>query len=80
MYERLSCTDNLMIYADIYGVSHDRILQTLELVGLKTAARKAASDLSKTIESVQICNLDIAGCNLAQVLLFYPCFRAATPF
>ncbi len=30
VYERLSCTDNLRIYADIYGVSHDRILQTLD--------------------------------------------------
>ena len=25
VYERFSCGDNLSVYADIYGVSHDRI-------------------------------------------------------
>ncbi len=47
VYERFSCADNLKIFADIYGVSHDRIIQTLEAVGLKDAAGKPASDLSK---------------------------------
>ena len=47
VYERLSCIDNLKIFADIYGVSHDRIKSTLEQVGLKDAGSKPASTLSK---------------------------------
>ncbi len=47
VYERLSCIDNLKIFADIYGVSRDRIKSTLEEVGLKDAGSKPASTLSK---------------------------------
>ena len=47
VYERFSCSDNLKIFADIYGVPHDRIIQTLEAVGLGDAAGKPASNLSK---------------------------------
>ncbi|MCR5097822.1 MAG: ABC transporter ATP-binding protein [Lachnospiraceae bacterium] len=47
VYERLSCIDNLKIFADIYGVSHDKIKSTLEQVGLKDAGSKPASTLSK---------------------------------
>ncbi len=47
VYERLSCIDNLKVFADIYGVSHDTINRTLEQVGLKDAGRKPASTLSK---------------------------------
>jgi len=47
VYERLSCIDNLKVFADIYGVSHDGIKSTLEQVGLRDAGKKAASALSK---------------------------------
>ncbi len=47
VYERLSCADNLKIYADIYGIGHIRVKEILNLVGLSGAYHKAASDLSK---------------------------------
>ncbi len=47
VYERFSCGDNLSVYADIYGVSHDRIWHILKEVGLEDALKKSASDLSK---------------------------------
>ena len=47
VYERLSCIDNLKVFADIYGVPHARIKCTLEQVGLKDAGSRAASTLSK---------------------------------
>lgn len=47
VYERLSCFDNLKIYADIYGISHSKAKETLEYVGLGEAINKPASSLSK---------------------------------
>ncbi|MCR5250399.1 MAG: ABC transporter ATP-binding protein [Lachnospiraceae bacterium] len=47
LYERLSCIDNLKIFADVYGVPYRRIKDILELVGLADAAKKPASALSK---------------------------------
>ena len=47
VYERLSCYDNLKIYAEIYGVPKERIMETLKLVGLEDSAKKPASSLSK---------------------------------
>lgn len=47
IYERLSCTDNLKVFADIYGISHSKIMPALEEVGLKEAAGKPAMKLSK---------------------------------
>lgn len=47
VYERLSCLDNLKIYADIYGISHSKAKETLEYVGLGEAINKPASNLSK---------------------------------
>ena len=47
VYERLSCIDNLKIFADVYGVAHDKIKSTLEQVGLGDAGKKSASALSK---------------------------------
>lgn len=47
VYERLSCIDNLKVFADIYGVSHDKIKSTLEQVGLKDDGRKSVATLSK---------------------------------
>ncbi len=47
VYDRFSCADNLKIFADIYGVPHDRIQSTLAEVGLKDVGRKPAAALSK---------------------------------
>lgn len=47
VYDRLSCADNLKIFADIYGVPHDRIDKALEQVGLAGSAKKPAMKLSK---------------------------------
>ena len=47
VYERLSCFDNLMIFADIYGIPHSKINEVLTRVGLERDAKKPASKLSK---------------------------------
>lgn len=47
VYERLSCIDNLNIYADIYGISHKKAKEILDYVGLSDAIHKPASNLSK---------------------------------
>ena len=51
LYERLSCNDNLKIFADIYGISHSRISEILEYVGLGEAGKRAASKLSKGMQA-----------------------------
>ena len=51
IYERFSCGDNLSVYADIYGVSHDRIKYVLREVGLEDAYKKPASNLSKGMKA-----------------------------
>lgn len=47
VYDRLSCADNLKIYADIYGISYSKVKETLKYVGLSEAINKPASHLSK---------------------------------
>ncbi len=47
VYERFSCVENLQIFADIYGIPHIKIKETLEMVGLQDAMRKPAMNLSK---------------------------------
>lgn len=47
VYERLSCYDNLKVFADIYGIKKEKIMETLEMVGLKDDAKTSASNLSK---------------------------------
>ena len=47
VYERLSCFDNLMIFADIYGIPHIKINEVLTGVGLENDAKTPASKLSK---------------------------------
>ena len=47
LYDRLTCGDNLKIFADIYGVGHGAIKQTLRNVGLEDAYKKSAANLSK---------------------------------
>ena len=47
LYPRLSCLDNLNLFAKIYGISKKKSAQALEDVGLGAAAKKAVSQLSK---------------------------------
>lgn len=47
VYERLSCADNLKIYADIYGIPHSRVKEILQRVGLAEAINRPATNLSK---------------------------------
>ena len=47
LYDRLTCVDNLKIFADIYGIKHSRIKETLDEVGLKDDYKKLAANLSK---------------------------------
>lgn len=51
VYERLSCSDNLKIFADIYGISHGRVKEILKYVGLEEAEKGAACNLSKGMEA-----------------------------
>lgn len=47
VYERMSCRDNLRLFAKIYGISKSSADKALEEVGLGDAAKTAAKDLSK---------------------------------
>lgn len=47
LYTRLSCYDNLKIFAKIYGVDKEQIHAVLEKVELRDALKKSASKLSK---------------------------------
>lgn len=47
LYERLSCYDNLKLFADIYGIKKEQIIQTLRAVGLEKAVKTPAMNLSK---------------------------------
>lgn len=63
VYERLSCADNLKIYADIYGIPHSKVKEVLELVGLSEAYNRVASNLSKGMR---------ARLQLARVFMHFP--------
>ena len=47
LYDRLSCLDNLHVFADIYGISRKNSIETLKKVGLGDASKKAVNQLSK---------------------------------
>ena len=51
VYERLSCFENLKIFARIYGIGNDKINEALECVGLSGAKKIPASNLSKGMKS-----------------------------
>lgn len=51
IYERLNCYENLKIFAEIYGVKNDGILNALKKVGLENAKKTSASKLSKGMRS-----------------------------
>lgn len=51
VYERLSCFDNLKIFARIYNIGNDKINEALDSVGLANAKKTPASSLSKGMKS-----------------------------
>ena len=47
LYSRLSCQENLNLFAGIYGVSPSKVATVLQQVGLEKEAKKAVNNLSK---------------------------------
>lgn len=47
LYERLSCYDNLKLFARIYEIPDEKIYRVLELVGLSEAKKRPVEKLSK---------------------------------
>lgn len=47
LFVRLSCVENLNVFADVYGISRKKSLEALKDVGLRDAAKKAVSALSR---------------------------------
>jgi ABC-2 type transport system ATP-binding protein len=47
LYSRISCLDNLEIFAEIYGIPKEKSLEALRNVGLAEAKKKAVHSLSK---------------------------------
>lgn len=63
LYERLTCYDNLKLFAKIYGVSDEKIKDTLENVGLLEARKTPVMHLSKGMRNRLL---------LARVLMLNP--------
>ena len=51
LYERLSCYDNLKIFADLHDIKRDAIQNTLKEVGLAGFEKTAAGKMSKGMKS-----------------------------
>ena len=51
LYERLSCYDNLKIFADLHGINRESIRSTLKEVGLAECEKLPAEKLSKGMKS-----------------------------
>jgi ABC-2 type transport system ATP-binding protein len=47
LFIRLSCLDNLNVFAEIYKIPRNKSLDTLRSVGLEDSARKSVNTLSK---------------------------------
>ncbi len=47
LYVRLNCLDNLNVFADIYGMPHQKSLEALRKVGLEDAAKRPVQKLSR---------------------------------
>jgi len=47
LYERLSCYDNLELFTSIYGISKNKIKESLKRVGLEEAVRQPVYKLSR---------------------------------
>lgn len=51
LYDRMSCYDNLLFFAKIYGIPKQKITEALNRVGLLDAKKTVASNLSKGMKS-----------------------------
>lgn len=51
VYDRLNCYENLKIFAEIYGIKKDGILNALKKVGLEGTQKTSAAKLSKGMRS-----------------------------
>lgn len=51
VYERLNCFDNLKVFAQIYNIKQEKIVSALTDVGLASAMKTAAGNLSKGMKS-----------------------------
>lgn len=51
LYERLSCRDNLGVFASIYGISTRRVEEILEEINLQEARKRPVMELSKGMKS-----------------------------
>ncbi len=51
VYERLNCYENLKIFAEIYDVKNEGIINALKKVGLESAKKTSAAKLSKGMRS-----------------------------
>lgn len=51
LYERLSCYENLKVFADLYGLHREDILRALDDVGLRDAEKTPADKLSRGMKS-----------------------------
>jgi ABC-2 type transport system ATP-binding protein len=51
LYERLNCYDNLKLFSMLNGNPAERIMEALDKVGLKSAAKTVVSNLSKGMRS-----------------------------
>ncbi len=51
VYDRLSCLENLRIFAMLAGIADDAVHSTLAMVGLADAAKTVAADLSKGMKN-----------------------------
>lgn len=51
VYDRLSCADNLKIYADIYGIPYSKVKEILQYVSLAGTEKLSVSKLSKGMEA-----------------------------
>ncbi len=47
LFPRLSCADNLNVFADIYNIPRKKSMEALKNVGLGEAAKKSVNNLSK---------------------------------
>jgi len=47
LYDRLSCLENLNLFADIYGIPRTKSMEALKNVGLVESAKKSVKTLSK---------------------------------
>lgn len=67
LYERLSCADNLAVFADLYRVSRERVKEILVKVDLWEARKRPVADLSKGMRT----RLSLARAVLAEPMLLF---------